>query len=126
MFFKMGVLKNFTIVKYLCWSLFLTMLKKEEAPTQVFSSGHCKVFKNSFLYKATTSGDCFSQFDKVANCSVLAICRTSLINQKHHVGWFLLKIFGHLRKAYSLHIISRNHSNTFLLTNMQKAKTCSK
>ena len=31
-----------------------------------------------------------------------------------------------LVRVYSLHIISRNHSNTFLLINSQKTKTCPK
>ena len=126
MFFKIVVLKNIATVKHLCWSLFLIKLKKEEAPTQVFSYEYSEIFQNGFLYRTTTSGGCFCQLDKVANCSVLGICRPSLINQKHNIGWFLLKKIVHLCKAFSLHIISRNHSNTFLLINMQKAKTCSK
>ena len=117
MFFKLGVLKNSAIVKHLCWSLFLKKLKKEEALTQVFSYKHCEIFKNRFLYGTTTSGDCFCQFDKVANCSVLSICRPSVINQKHNMGWLLLKRFVHLCRAFSLHI-NRSHSNTFLLITM--------
>ena len=38
----------------------------------------------------------------------------------------LLRRFGDLVRVYSLHIISRNNSNTFLLINMQKTKTCAK
>ena len=126
MFFKIGALKNFATVNHLCWSLFLINLKKEEAPTQVFSYEHCEIFKNSFLYRTTTSSGCFCQFDKGANCSVLGNCRPPLINQKHNMGWFLLKRFVRLCRAFSLHITSRNHYKTFLLINMQKAKTCSK
>ena len=126
MFFKIGVLKKFATVKHQCWSPFLIKLKKEEIPTQVFSSEHYEIFKNSFLYRATTSSGCFSQFDKVTNYLVLGICWPSLVNQKYNVGWFLLKRFVHLHRACSLHIISRNHSNTLLLINMQKARTCSK
>ena len=125
MFFKIVVLKTFAIVKHLCWSLFLIKLKKE-APAQVFSYEHCEIFKDSFLYRTTTYGGCFCKFDKVASCSVLGIWRISLINQKNNIGWLLLKRFVHLCRAFSLHIISRNHSNTFLLINMQKTKTCSK
>ena len=125
MFFKIVVLKTFAIVKHLCWSLFLIKLKKE-APAQVFSYEHCEIFKDSFLYRTTTSGGCFCKFDKVASCSVLGIWRISLINQNNNIGWLLLKRFVHLCRAFSLHIISRNHSNTFLLINMQKTKTCSK
>ena len=126
MFFKIGVLKNFATVKHLCSSLFLIKLKKEEAPTQVFSYEHCKIFKNSFLYRRTTFSDRFCQFDEVATCSILGICLSSVINQKHNMEWFLLKRFVHLCRAFSLHVISRNHSNTFLLIKMQKGKTCSK
>ena len=118
MFFKIGVLKNFATVKHLCWSLFLIKLKKEEAPRQVFSCEYCEIFKNSFLYRTTTSGGCLCQFDKRAYCLVLGICRSSFINQKYNVGWFLLKRFVRLCRACSLHIINRNHSNTFLLINM--------
>ena len=127
MFFKIGALKNFAKVKHLCWSLFLIKIKKKEAPTQLFSWEHCKIVKNSFLHRATTtSSGCFYQFGKVANCSVLGICRPSLINQNLNVGLFLLKRFVHLYRACSLHIISRNYSSTFLLINMQKANSCSK
>ena len=34
--------------------------------------------------------------------------------------------FADLVRVHSLHIISRNHSNTFLLINMQKTRTCAK
>ena len=127
MFFKIGALKNFAKVKHLCWSLFLIKIKKKEAPTQLFSWEHCKIVKNSFLHRATTtSSGCFYQFGKVASCSVLGICRPSLINQNLNVGLFLLKRFVHLYRACSLHIISRNYSSVFLLINMQKANSCSK
>ena len=130
MYFKIGVLKNFLTVKHLCWSLSFIKLKKEEAPTQVFSCEHCEIFRNSFLYRTTTSGSCFCQFDKVANCSVLGTCRPSLINQKYNVGWFLLKRFVHLCRACSLYIISRNILTHFCwLTcrkqNWFKVKHCS-
>ena len=47
-FFKIGVLKNYTIFtgKHLCWSLFLI---KKPTPTQVFSSEYCKIFKNTYF-----------------------------------------------------------------------------
>ena len=57
-FFKIGVLKNFTIFtgKQLCWSLFLVKLQgwrpmtllKRDSNTDVFSE-YCKIFKNSFF-----------------------------------------------------------------------------
>ena len=37
----------------------------------------------------------------------------------NNVGWFVLKRFVDL-------IISRNHSSSFLLINLQKSKTCPK
>ena len=36
------------------------------------------------------------------------------------MGWFLLRRFVDLVRVYSLLIISRNHSNTFLLLDLQK------
>ena len=52
MFCTKNLLKNFAILirKYLCWSLFLTLLK--ETPAQVFSCEYCKIFKNSIFYRA--------------------------------------------------------------------------
>ena len=38
------------------------------------------------------------------------------------MGWFLLRRFLDLVRVYSLQIISRNHSNTFLLLDLQN--TC--
>ena len=49
-----------------------------------------------------------------------------LLNQKHNVGWFLLRRFVDLVRVYSLQSISRNHSKMFLLTDLQKLKTCLK
>ena len=60
MFFKMGLLKHFTIFtrKHLCWSLFLISCRAsvlqlywKETPTQVFSCEHCEIFKNSYFYR---------------------------------------------------------------------------
>ena len=66
MFFKIAVLKNFTIYtgKHLCWSLFLIELQASGTATllkrvqQVFSWEYCEIFKNSF-FLWNTSGDCF-------------------------------------------------------------------
>ena len=44
-------------------------------------------------------------------------------NQKHSVGWLLLEMFVDL--FIVRYIINKNHSNTFLLINLQKTKTCS-
>ena len=46
-----------------------------------------------------------------------------LLNRKHNVGWFLVRRFVDLVRVISLHMISKNHSNTFLLINMQKTKS---
>ena len=99
MFFKIGVLK--------------TLHRR-------FPVNIAKFLRTEFLYK--TSGGCFFHFDKVT--SALGICRPSLLNQKHNVEWFLLKRFVDLFRV--CYIISRSHSNTFLLINLQKTKTCPK
>ena len=49
-------------------------------------------------------GGCFYEFDIVANCSVLGICRAFLINQKHNVGWVLPKVLVDLCRECSLRI----------------------
>ena len=53
--------------------------------------------------------------------TVLGICRPSLINQKHNVGWFLLKKFIDVGRVFSLHI-SRNHSKRFYWLTCRKQK----
>ena len=42
--------------------------------------------------------------------------------QKHNEEWFLLGNFVDLVSVYSLQVISRNHSGTFLLIDLQKTK----
>ena len=49
-----GVLKSFLVFtgKHLCWSLFIINLQAfywQETLTQVFLSGYCEIFKNSFI-----------------------------------------------------------------------------
>ena len=53
---------------------------------------------------------------------IYGIFRPSLINQKHNLGWFLLIRFVDRVKVYSLLVISKKHSNTFLLIDLQKTK----
>ena len=57
-------------------------------------------------------------------CSVVLIIKliitASFLNQKHDVGWFLLRRFVDLFRLYSLLIISGNHLTTFLLLDLQK------
>ena len=43
---------------------------------------------------------------------------------KYNVEWLLLKRFAYLAIVRYLYVISRNHSNTLLLINLQKPKTC--
>ena len=63
---------------------------------------------------------------KVSNEYLASACRPSLLlNQRHAVGWFLLRRFVDLVRVYSQLIISRNHQ-TFLLISLQKIKTCPK
>ena len=53
------------------------------------------------------------------------ICRFLLLIKKD-VRWFPLKRFVDLVRVRYLQVISRNHSNTLLLINLQKPKACSK
>ena len=68
-----------------------------------------------------TSGVCFCQFDKVTVQYWASAGLLFLI--KNNRGRFLLKRFVDLLRLFSLHIIKRNHSNTFLFINLQKTKT---
>ena len=63
---------------------------------------------------------------KPENAPLMGICRSSLLNQKHNVGWFPPKSFVDLLRICYLNIISRNHCNTLLLINLQKRRTCPK
>ena len=98
MLFKIVVLKNFT---------------------QVFSREYCKHFKNS-VFIENLRWLFFSVW--LSNCAALGICRSSRLNQKRNVGWFLLKRFVNLFRVR--YITSWNHSSMFLLINLQKTKTC--
>ena len=60
MFFKIGVLTNFTNFtgKHLYWNLFLIKLQPlrlatllKETPTQVFSCKICEIFRNTLFYR---------------------------------------------------------------------------
>ena len=76
--------------------------------TQVFSHDY-KIFKNS-VFIENLQWLFFSV--RLSNCSALAISWPSLLNQKHNVGWFLLKRSLDLFRVR--YIISRNHSNMVL------------
>ena len=71
-------------------------------------------WRKMFIYK--TYRGCFFLFDKVLSIS------QPLLNQKYNVGWFLPKRFIDLFRV--CYIISRNHSSTFMLINLQKTKPC--
>ena len=74
--------------------------------TQVFSCEYCKIFTERF----------FNRTPPVGSVDLLLLI-------KNHVEWFLLKWFVDVVIVRCLHIISRNHSNTSLLINLQKAIT---
>ena len=127
MFFKIGVLKNFAIFagKHLCWSYFLIKLQawrfaillKRDSNTGVFL-GILQNFKEH-LFRRTSAKGCFC----TSNNKVSNKYWASFLNQKHDVGWFLLKRFVDLVRLYSLLIISRNHSKTLLLLGLQKNRS---
>ena len=52
----------------------------------------------------------------------LGICQPYILNQKYFVEWFLLRRLKDLLRVYSLLIVSRNYSYTFLI-DLQKTKT---
>ena len=85
----------------------------KETLKQMLSCEYCEIFTNNLFH--------WTQSDKV---TIMDIGRSSFLNQKHYVGWFLLKRFVHLFRVSYFHIISRNHSNTLFLFNLQKTKTC--
>ena len=61
MFFKIDVLKNFSIFtgKHLCWSLFfIKLFIKEESPTQAFSCEYCEILMNRFFYRTPSVAAC--------------------------------------------------------------------
>ena len=65
------------------------------------------------------------QFDKATVQWWVSVDLLFLIKTKN-VGWFLLRRFADLVRVCYLHIISRKHSSTLLLVNLQKTKTCPK
>ena len=71
----------------------------KETSTQMFSCEYCEIFTSRFFFRTQFGG------------TVMGICRSSLLNQKHNAGRFLLRRFVDLVRVCYLHIISRNHSN---------------
>ena len=131
MFFKIGVLKNFAIFtgKRLRWITFNKVAGLEDCNfitkrlQQVFSSEYCEIFKNTYFEEhLRTAASVLLIIKLVVSIGHL---QTFSFNKKHNMEWFLLRRFVDMIRAYSLLIISRNHSNTFLLINLQK-KSCPK
>ena len=130
MFFKICVIRNFAIFieKHLCWSLFLIKLKAglqlyfnfvaketwtQEIPVKI--AKFLQVFYMEYFRWLLLSVWC--------NCSVMGICRSSLLNQKQNMwAFFLLKSFVNLVRVCYLHIISKNHSNSLSLTSLLETK----
>ena len=130
-----GVLRNFPIFtgKHLCWGLFLINLQAL-GPTTLFkrdfitgvSREYCEIFTNTnnFLYR--TLRLLLLLVDKVAvQWWALSVGLLFLI-KNINVGWSLQKRFVYLVRICYLQMITRNHSNTLLLINLQKTKTCPK
>ena len=105
-FFKIGILKNFTIFT-VCGESVFNKLYLKETSTQVFSCEYCKIFTNSFIDRALPVA-AFVSFIKFSGYLPI-----SLLNQKHNFGWFLPKRFVDLVRVSYLHSISRNHSKSF-------------
>ena len=125
MFFKIGVVKHFTIFirKHLCWNYFLVQFQACRATILLKRDSSTDVFSDICERHLRTAASLLLTIKLVIK--VLGICRPSLLNQKHNMGWFLLRRFGDLIRVYSLLIISRNHSNTFKIE-LQKEKNLSK
>ena len=90
-----------------------------------------KVLRTAFLYRTPPLTVFFrlSVFVFVwrGKYSVLGICWHSLLNQKHNLGWLLLiRVVDLVDLSMFFTYISISHSNTFLLMNFQKTKTCPK
>ena len=131
MFFKIGVLRNFAIFK----RKHLDPLFNKVAGLAAINFAQKRLQHRCFLvnipkFSRTTffieHHRWMSLLVWSSNCSVTSIYRSSLLHQKHDVGWFLLKRFVDLLRVCYLLIISRNFSKTLLLINVQKTKTCPK
>ena len=89
---------------------------KRDSNTGVFCE-FCEVFINIY-------------FEEHLRTAAFVLRPSLLLNQKHNVGWFLLR-FVNLLWVFSLLISSRNHSNAFInwpAENkiLSKVKYCSK
>ena len=89
MFFKIVDARNFAIFtgKHLCWSLFLiknnfisTLSQKRLQYRWFLSCKNCEIFTNFFFYGTYLVAIFVSL---IKNYSMMGICRSSLLNQKH-------------------------------------------
>ena len=133
MFFKTGVIGDFAIFtgKHLCWSLFL--IKLRALGLQLYFNLVPKDFNTGvFLWKLRTPF--FIEHLRWLLLSVwksngsltISICQYFFNQKQKNVGWFVLKRLIDLTSLSYLPIISRNNSNTLLMINLQKTKTCPK
>ena len=90
----------------------------------MFSCEYCEILKKTYLEEHLRMAASVLLIIKLV-MEILGICQP-LLNQKHNVEWFLPKWFADLVRVYFLLIISGNHSNTFLIIDLQKTKTCPK
>ena len=90
----------------------------------MFSCEYCEILKKTYLEEHLRMAASVLLIIKLV-MEILGICQP-LLNQKDNVEWFLPKWFADLVRVYFLLIISGNHSNTFLIIDLQKTKTCPK
>ena len=125
MFFKTDVVRNVTIFKgkHLLCSLFFfltaynfILTSSQNRPLhKCFPENIAKLLQTAFFIEH--SGGCFCQFDKVTFQWEVSANLLLLIKTKNK-GYFLLKRFVDLFRVRYFHIISRSHSNTLLLINL--------
>ena len=128
MFFKTGVIRKLAIftgkllnLESLFNKLYFNLVPKETS-MQVIPVKIAKFLQTPFLWN--TSGGYFCHLDEVT-CSVMGICLLFLIKNKMYGMVFTINVLDLVRVCY-LHVINKNNSNTFLLINLQKTKTCPK
>ena len=92
MFFKTVAAKNFAIFtgKNLWWSLFLiknvfisTLSQTRLQHRWFLSCENCGIFTNTF-FLCNISGSWAAFVSLIKNCSIMGICRSSLLNHKHN------------------------------------------
>ena len=99
----------------------------KETPIQMFSCEYWEIFKNTFFEKhLRTAASVLLIIKVVASIGHLFLIKNITRDDSKP----FTKRFADLVRVYSLLIISRNHSNTFLLLDLQKnrieVKYCNK